>query len=71
MTEPEKRMEDDPRPDRRVAFEPTDKKTWETPEHETKTYGGKPPQGMSQSLILGLGVLAAAIILILIIAFIL
>jgi hypothetical protein len=63
MTDPEKRLEREPSADRDVAFEPVDKKRWETPEQETKVYGGgKPANGMSQQILIG--VIAAALVVI-------
>lgn len=54
--------------ERAVAFEPVDKKKWEVPEEETKTFGGGPPKsGASMQMVLTLGAVVLAIILIVII----
>lgn len=69
MPEPQRRLEHEPADDRTVAFEPKDKKAWETPEQETKVYGGgKPSGGMNRQIVIALALIALAIILILVVA---
>jgi hypothetical protein len=67
MTDPEKRLEHEPNPERTVAFEPVDKKKWEVPEQETKVYDGRPKQGMSPQVMILLGIAVLAILLIILI----
>ncbi|HWV25378.1 MAG TPA: hypothetical protein VNZ58_14415 [Thermomicrobiales bacterium] len=52
--------------DRDVPFEPVDRKAWEAPEEQTKTYGGPPKSGLSQTMMLGI----AIVVLILIVLFV-
>lgn len=69
MTDPEKRLESEPREERVVAFEPEDKKKWEVPEEEHKTYGGgKPEKGMSPQLMFLLALVALVILAIILFA---
>jgi hypothetical protein len=70
MTDPEKRLETESREERAVPFEPVDKKILDVPEQETKTYGGGKPAstGMSQPVMIGLGLVVLALIVILIFA---
>lgn len=53
--------------ERTVPFEPVDKKKWSVPEKETRIYGGGPPKGRSQTLMLAI---AAVVIILLIILFV-
>jgi hypothetical protein len=69
MKEPQKRLESEPREERVVPFEPVDKKKWAVPEQETKVYGGgKPATGMSQMMMIGIGLAVLIIIAIILIA---
>lgn len=69
MKDPEKRLEHEPTPDRDVVFEPVDKKKWEVPEEETKVYGGgKPAAGLSQQMMIGIGLIVLIAIAIIVFA---
>jgi hypothetical protein len=66
MTDPEKRLESEPTDARDVAFEPVDRKRWDTPEQETKVYGGGPPKdNRSQLMLVGIGIAALVVLVIL------
>jgi hypothetical protein len=71
MKEPEKQGEGRVEDVRTVSFEPVDKKKWAVPEEETKVYGGPKPTGMSQQMMMGLGLIALGILLIILFAFVL
>lgn len=55
--------------ERQVAFEPVDKKKWAIPENESKVYGGGRPKESNTKMLLGIGVVALIVILIILFAF--
>jgi len=52
--------------DRDVAFEPVDRKEWEAPEEETRTYGGPLKTGPNPAALIGIAVVVIILIIILI-----
>jgi hypothetical protein len=66
MTDPQRPVDEGRVEDvRTVQFEPVDKKRWETPDEETKVYGGPKPAGQNWPVLIG-----AALVILVIVALI-
>jgi hypothetical protein len=63
MTDPQKPNDQERVEDvRTVAFEPVDKQRWETPEEETKVYGGPKPAGPNLPVLIVAGLLILVVV---------
>lgn len=57
--------------ERTVPFQPVDKRKWDIPEEKTETYGGPKKTGLSQQMLMAIGLVVLVIILIILFAVIL
>lgn len=48
--------------ERDVPFEPIDRKSWDAPEEQTKTYGGPQRSAPSQTALLGIAIIVIILI---------